>query len=107
MVEPFAKAAFTLPPYKVSDVVTTQFGHHLILVTERKPGKAVKYEEIKEDVKESSATAFATPCWPNCVRRQGCSKPAAEVMKLSMAGRCVEASFTGFPRGRSPAVCGG
>ncbi len=53
MVEPFAKAAFTLPPYKVSDVVTTQFGHHLILVTERKPGKAVKYDEIKEDVKEA------------------------------------------------------
>lgn len=52
MVEPFAKAAFTLQPYKLSDVVTTQFGHHLILVTERKPGKTVKYEEIKDDVKE-------------------------------------------------------
>src|SRR5262249_55443351 len=37
MVEPFAKAAFALKPYEMSDVVTTQFGHHLILLTDRRP----------------------------------------------------------------------
>src|SRR5439155_391764 len=51
MVEPFAKAAFALKPYEMSDVVTTQFGHHLILATDRKPGKEVKFEERKEAVK--------------------------------------------------------
>ena len=30
----------------------TQFGVHLILVTDRKPGLDVKYEEIKDDVKD-------------------------------------------------------
>jgi peptidyl-prolyl cis-trans isomerase C len=52
MVEPFAKAAFALKPYQMSDVVTTQYGYHLILVTERKPGKQPKFEDIKDDVHE-------------------------------------------------------
>jgi peptidyl-prolyl cis-trans isomerase C len=52
VVEPFAKVAFALKPYEISDVVTTQFGFHLILVTDRKPGKVVKFEEVKDDVRE-------------------------------------------------------
>jgi parvulin-like peptidyl-prolyl isomerase len=52
MVEPFAKAAFALQPNQISDPVATQFGLHLILVTERKQGKPVKYEEVKDEVKD-------------------------------------------------------
>src|SRR5713226_3179269 len=52
MVEPFAKAAFALKPYQLSEVVATKFGSHLILVTERLPGKEAKYEEVKEVVKD-------------------------------------------------------
>jgi peptidyl-prolyl cis-trans isomerase C len=52
MVEPFAKAAFALKTYEVSDVVKTQFGYHLIMVTDRKAGRDVKFEDVKEDVKE-------------------------------------------------------
>jgi peptidyl-prolyl cis-trans isomerase C len=52
MVEAFAKAAFTLPPFQVSDVVQTQFGYHLILVTDRKPGREVAFDEVKDEVKE-------------------------------------------------------
>jgi peptidyl-prolyl cis-trans isomerase C len=52
MVEPFAKAAFALKPYQMSDVVTTQFGHHLILVTDRRQGKPIKFEDIKDEVRE-------------------------------------------------------
>jgi peptidyl-prolyl cis-trans isomerase C len=52
MVEPFARAAFALKPYQMSDVVSTQFGYHLILVTERRPGKETKFESAKEEVKE-------------------------------------------------------
>jgi peptidyl-prolyl cis-trans isomerase C len=60
MVEPFARAAFALKPYQMSDVVTTQFGHHLILVTERKPGKDTKFEDIKVYVKEAYADWLRT-----------------------------------------------
>lgn len=53
MVEPFAKAAFALKLYEMSGVVTTQFGAHLILLTDRQPGKAdLKFETIKEMVKD-------------------------------------------------------
>jgi peptidyl-prolyl cis-trans isomerase C len=52
MVEPFAKAAFDLKPYQLSDIVTTAFGHHLILVLETKPGKDVKFEDAKDVVKD-------------------------------------------------------
>lgn len=52
MVEPFAKAAFTLQPFRVSDVVQTPFGNHLILVTDRKPGREVAFDEVKDEVKE-------------------------------------------------------
>ena len=51
MVEPFAKTAFELKPYQMSDVVATEFGYHLILITARKAGTLKKYEEVKEDVK--------------------------------------------------------
>jgi peptidyl-prolyl cis-trans isomerase C len=52
MVEAFSKAAFSLKPYQMSDVVTTQFGHHLILVVERRAGKEAKFDEAREDVKD-------------------------------------------------------
>jgi parvulin-like peptidyl-prolyl isomerase len=51
MVEPFAKAAYAIKPFDMTDVVVTEFGHHLILVTARKQGTLKKFEEVKEDVK--------------------------------------------------------
>jgi peptidyl-prolyl cis-trans isomerase C len=52
MVEPFSRAAFALKPYEMSDVVRTPFGYHLILMMERKPGREIKFDEVKEMVKE-------------------------------------------------------
>jgi peptidyl-prolyl cis-trans isomerase C len=52
MVEPFSKAAFALKPYQISDVVVTEFGYHLIMVTARKPGQPTKFEDVKGAVKD-------------------------------------------------------
>lgn len=52
MVEAFAQTAFALKPYQMSDVIQTQFGYHLILAIDRKPGKDVKFEDVKDEVKE-------------------------------------------------------
>ena len=51
MVEPFADAAFKLDLYDMSDVVKTEFGYHLIMVTAKTPGKQRSFEEVKEDVR--------------------------------------------------------
>jgi parvulin-like peptidyl-prolyl isomerase len=52
MVEPFARAAFALKPYQMSDVVKTPWGYHLLLAIDSRPGRDVKFEEVKADVKE-------------------------------------------------------
>jgi peptidyl-prolyl cis-trans isomerase C len=60
MVEPFADAAFRLNLYEMSDVVETEFGYHLILCTAKTPGKARKFEEVKEDVRAVYAMQLRT-----------------------------------------------
>lgn len=52
MVEPFARTAFALKPYQMSEPVSTEFGTHLILATDRKPGKDVKFEDVRPFVQE-------------------------------------------------------
>lgn len=51
MVEPFAAAAFSTATYSMTDVVSTEFGYHLIMVTAKKAGAPKKFEEVKEDVR--------------------------------------------------------
>jgi peptidyl-prolyl cis-trans isomerase C len=52
--ESFAKAAFALDTNTVSDVVTTDLGYHLILVTDKRPGTPSFFEDprIKEAARE-------------------------------------------------------
>lgn len=51
--ENFAKAAFAMQVGQVSDVVSTDFGLHLIKVTERKPGEQPsEYSKIKDVVRD-------------------------------------------------------
>jgi peptidyl-prolyl cis-trans isomerase C len=50
--ENFAKAAYALKVGDVSDIVTTDFGLHLIKVTDRKPGKPSDFEKIKDEVRD-------------------------------------------------------
>jgi peptidyl-prolyl cis-trans isomerase C len=51
MVEPFSRAAYACKPYQITEPVKTQFGYHLILVTDRKAGKEPKYDDVKPEVK--------------------------------------------------------
>lgn len=52
MVEPFAKAAFALKQHQMSEPVATDFGYHLILAIDSKPGKEVKFADVKPFVQE-------------------------------------------------------
>ena len=52
MVEPFAAAAYALEPGKISDVVKTRFGYHIITVTERKEAKVTTLEQVAVTIGE-------------------------------------------------------
>jgi peptidyl-prolyl cis-trans isomerase C len=47
MVPPFSQAAFALKIGEISDVVTTQFGYHVIKLTERRPAEQATFDESK------------------------------------------------------------
>ncbi len=52
MVPEFEAAAFSLGTNQVSDIVTTQFGYHIIKLSEKIPAKKLELAKVADDVKE-------------------------------------------------------
>jgi parvulin-like peptidyl-prolyl isomerase len=52
MVPEFESAAFAMETNQISDVVTTQFGYHLIKLLEKTPAKKVDFTTAEPDIKE-------------------------------------------------------
>jgi len=46
-VPEFEKVAFSLKPNEMSGVVTTEFGYHIIQVTDKEPARVKPFEEVK------------------------------------------------------------
>jgi len=52
MVPEFEAAAFSLGTNQVSDIVTTQFGYHIIKLSEKIPAKKAELAKVSDDLKE-------------------------------------------------------
>lgn len=50
MVPEFDKAAFAMKPGELSDIVTTEFGYHIIKVDEKESARVKPFEEVKGDL---------------------------------------------------------
>ena len=56
MVSEFERAAFALKPGEISDVVKTQYGYHIITVTDRKEGERRPFDQVKEQIRATLRT---------------------------------------------------
>jgi peptidyl-prolyl cis-trans isomerase C len=50
MVKEFEETAFSMKPGEVSGIVETQFGYHIIKVTEKKEAGKVSFDEVKDQI---------------------------------------------------------
>ncbi|MDO8440425.1 MAG: SurA N-terminal domain-containing protein [Polaromonas sp.] len=92
MVKPFADAVFSMKTGDISEVVETEFGYHIIKLTDIKRPKQRSYEEMKPtletELKQQQAQkkfAEAAETFTNAVYEQPDSlRPIAERLKLEV-----------------------
>ncbi|HQO09230.1 MAG TPA: peptidylprolyl isomerase [Clostridiales bacterium] len=58
MVPEFEQAAFEMETGEISDLVQTQFGYHIIKLTDRRTGGKFELNEIKEQLRQSMANSI-------------------------------------------------
>ena len=111
MVKPFEQAAFSLKAGETGDVVETEFGLHLIRVTEVKGGSIAPFEQVKGKIESAfrqqqaqKRFAEAAEQFSNIVYEQSDSlQPAADKLGLKIQ-TIANVTRDGVPRGAPAAA---
>ncbi|MDW7681599.1 MAG: peptidylprolyl isomerase, partial [bacterium] len=66
MVEPFDRAAFSLPVGEISDIVETQYGYHILKVLDRKKDTR-PYDQVRSELLEEVKNQKRKEVVPNFI----------------------------------------
>lgn len=108
MVKPFEEAAFALKPDDISDLITTDFGYHIIKLTGVRGGEKRSFESVRPELEAQLRKQMAQQKYSelavdfsNLVYEQADSlKPAAEKFNLEVK------TAKGMTRALKPGVTG-
>ena len=100
MVPEFEAAAFALSTNQISDVVTTQYGYHIIQLLDKTPAKKMPYDKVADNIKkrltQEKTVKLAPPYLDNLKKMAGVEITDAD---LKAAAAAAEASAASAPSG--------
>ncbi len=70
LVPEFEEAVFALRKGDLSEPVRTQYGYHLIQVTDIIPGRQLAYEEVKESIRSALLTSLKQKTWEDWLKER-------------------------------------
>lgn len=106
MVPEFEKVAFSLQPNQLSQPVKTQYGWHVIIVTEREEGERKPFDQVKEQIRATMRNKALQDAMQS--RFDGLKQSAnLQIDETVLSGITPPPVTAGTPAGMSPHGGGG